>query len=175
MHEVYDQSLMLIVRKKLNITNRLFLHLSNNCKINYLLIGCLLLFAHSSQAVSLIVNDSVVFPPTSKQNIRNIFTLQKTSWPDGTRIYIFVLPDDNPVHQAFSKTLTGIFPHQYRRIWDRYTFSGTGISPTVVDSEAEMLDKISQTKNSIGYIEGEINRPDIKIIHLDFSQGVTDE
>ncbi len=139
------------------------------------MISCLFLYASNSLAVSLIVNGSVVSPPNSKQDIRNIFTLQKTSWSDGSRIYIFVFPDDSTLHQTFSKTLTGIFPHQYRRIWDRYTFSGTGIAPTVVETEAEMIEKISQTKNSIGYIKREINRPNINVINLDFTQEAADE
>ncbi len=155
--------------------HKFFLNIKNSYEINCLLMVCLFFYATNSQAVSLIVNDSVVSPPSSKQDIRNIFTLQQNSWPDGSRIYIFVFPDDNPLHQEFSRSLTGIFPHQYRRIWNRYTFSGTGIAPTIVESESEMLDKISQTKNSIGYISGEISRPDIKVINLDFIQEIIDE
>ena len=126
----------------------------------------LLLWVNTSFAISLIVNDSVSFSPASSKDIRNIFTLQQTHWENGNKIQIFVFPDDNAVHQQFSKSITQIFPYQYRRIWDRVTFSGTGLAPTIVNSMEEMLEKVSQTKNSIGYIENIDKHQSIKVIIL---------
>jgi len=126
----------------------------------------LLLWVNTSFAISLIVNDSVSFSPASSKDIRNIFTLQQTHWENGNKIQIFVFPDDNAVHQQFSKSITQIFPYQYRRIWDRVTFSGTGLAPTTVNSMEEMLEKVSQTKNSIGYIENIDKHQSIKVIIL---------
>jgi len=126
----------------------------------------LLLWVNTSFAISLIVNDSVSFSPASSKDIRNIFTLQQTHWENGNKIQIFVFPDDNAVHRQFSKSITQIFPYQYRRIWDRVTFSGTGLAPTTVNSMEEMLEKVSQTKNSIGYIENIDKHQSIKVIIL---------
>ena len=126
----------------------------------------LLLWVNTSFAISLIVNDSVSFSPDSSKDIRNIFTLQQTHWENGNKIQVFVLPDDNAVHQQFSKSVTQIFPYQYRRIWDRVTFSGTGLAPTTVNSMEEMLEKVSQTKNSIGYIENIDKHQSIRVIIL---------
>ncbi len=121
--------------------------------IKYLIIFILLAYASYSHAISLIVNTTVTDTPSTSNTIRNIFTVQQTHWSDGNRIQVFVLADNNPIHQQFSKTITQIFPHLYRRIWDRLTFSGTGIAPTIVDSEEKMLTTISQTPYSIGYIQ----------------------
>lgn len=132
--------------------------------INSLLGLTLLLYMNNSHAIVLIVNESVSSLPTSSKSIRNIFTLQKLYWENGNKIQVFVFPDNNLLHRQFSKTITKIFPHQYRRIWDRITFSGMGTAPTTVHSLAEMLEKVSQTKNSIGYIEQPVNHQRIKII-----------
>ncbi|MBE9526128.1 MAG: hypothetical protein IME94_04055 [Proteobacteria bacterium] len=126
----------------------------------------LLLWVNTSFAISLIVNDSVSFSPDSSKDIRNIFTLQQTHWENGNKIQVFVFPDDNDVHQQFSKSVTQMFPYQYRRIWDRVTFSGTGLAPTIVNSMEEMLEKVSQTKNSIGYIENIDKHQSIRVIIL---------
>ncbi len=130
----------------------------------------LLFCISNSHAISIILNESVSSSPSSSKELRNIFTLQKIFWKNGNKIQVFVFPDNSPLHRQFSKTITKIFPHQYRRIWDRITFSGTGVAPTTVHSIAEMLEKVSQTKNAIGYIKQPTRYPQIKIINPDLFQ-----
>jgi hypothetical protein len=84
--------------------------------------------------------------------LRAIFTLRTLYWPNGEKIRVFVLPDNNVVHKAFVKEKLGMFPHQLRRTWNRMTYTGTGQPPVTVDSIAEMLDKVQHTDNAIGYI-----------------------
>ncbi len=130
----------------------------------------LLCFATNTHAISLIVNQSVTDTPTSSKELRNIFTMQKTYWSDGKKIHVFVFPDNNPLHRQFSKTITKIFPYQYRRIWDRMTFSGTGIAPKTVYNMEEMINKVSHTKNAIGYIKQPVQNIHIRIINLDATE-----
>ncbi len=66
---------------------------------------------------------------------------------------MFTLEDSHPLHKKFCKEQLHIFSHQLRRVWNRMVFSGTGLAPYVVKDEKEMLEKISSTPNSIGYIE----------------------
>ncbi len=113
----------------------------------------LLSFSSKAMAISLIVNNSITETPSSTQSIRNIFTLQRKYWNNGSKIKIFVFADDNSLHQRFCKHITQIFPHQYRRIWDRLRFSGTGVAPTTVKTMEQMLNRVAKTKNSIGYID----------------------
>jgi len=124
-------------------------------------------YAANTHAISLIVNQSVTASPASSKELRNIFTMQKTYWSNGKKIQVFVFPDNNPLHRQFSKTITKIFPYQYRRIWDRMTFSGTGIAPKTVYNMEEMIKKVSNTKNSIGYIKQPVQNRRIRIINLD--------
>ena len=79
--------------------------------------------------------------------------MQLKAWPDGTAIKVFVLPDDNFLHQRFAKEKLHVFPYQLRLTWDRLVFSGTGQAPNSVSSNAEMLTKIASTPGSIGYLE----------------------
>jgi len=159
----------------------------NNCfkikciVLNKAFVALLLLLLFStmilsnSHAMAIIVNESVSSPPTSTKELRNIYTLQTLYWANGKKIQVFVYHDDNPIHQEFAKTITQIFPHQYRRIWDRVTFSGTGVAPKMVESKDEMLEKISQTENSIGYIDTITEYNNIKIISPQSLQGDSNE
>jgi hypothetical protein len=46
------------------------------------------------------------------------------------------------------------------------TFSGTGIAPTQLDSEQDMIDKIASTPNSIGYIKSRPNNEKIRLFEF---------
>lgn len=74
------------------------------------------------------------------------------TWPDGTAIKVFVMPDDAPLHAAFSKEKLNVFPYQLRSAWDRLVFSGTGQAPDTVASAEEMLARVASTPGAIGYL-----------------------
>jgi len=78
--------------------------------------------------------------------------MRLTSWPDGTPIRVFVLPDKHPLHVRFSKEILGVYPFQLRAAWDRLVFSGTGLTPHVVETVDEMLERVQVTPGGIGYV-----------------------
>ncbi len=103
----------------------------------------------------------------SKSSLRAIFGMRLHTWPDGTAVRVFVMPDDVPLHIAFSKEKLNVFPYQLRSAWDRLVFSGTGQAPGTVTSPEEMLAKIATTPGAIGYLtksktDGRVNVLEIK-------------
>ncbi|BCG62705.1 MAG: hypothetical protein methR_P0355 [Methyloprofundus sp.] len=96
-------------------------------------------------------------------NLRAIFSMRTRYWPNGEKIRVFVLPDSHTLHKAFVKEKLQMFPHQLRRTWDRMTYTGTGQPPVTVDSIAEMLEKIKQSKYSIGYIDRRVDDAEIRL------------
>jgi len=84
--------------------------------------------------------------------LRSIFAMRLTVWPDGTRIQVFVLPDEHPLHRQFSKSELGLFPYQLRQTWDQGVFSGTGEAPIQVDNVDEMRERLATTPGAIGYL-----------------------
>lgn len=88
----------------------------------------------------------------SQSALSAIFRMRLRKWEDGTPIKVFVLPDDNPVHIAFSKNILNAFPYQLRSAWDRLVFSGTGEEPVRVKSEKQMRLLVGSTPGAIGYL-----------------------
>jgi hypothetical protein len=86
--------------------------------------------------------------------LRAAFTMRLREWPDGTPVRVFVLPDQNPLHEKFCREQLAVYPYALRRIWDRLVFTGTGFAPQTVRSEQEMLDRVAQTPGAIGYRSG---------------------
>lgn len=100
----------------------------------------------------------------SLNQLRSIFSLRARQWPDGTPITVFVLRDEKEVHRQFLLKTLKMLPHQLRRQWDRYIYAGIGQGPVVVESQEEMLKKVSATPGGIGYIEGGV--PDDQVLML---------
>lgn len=87
-----------------------------------------------------------------RAELREIFFLRRTNWPDGIPIHIFVMPDQDPLHIRFTKEVLGVFPYQLRSAWDRMIFSGIGVPPSVVYSVEEMRTRVEETPGAIGYL-----------------------
>ncbi len=105
-----------------------------------------------AQAVDVVVNATADVSHLSRSSLLAIFSMRKTSWPNGTKIRVFVLSDDHPLHAKFCKSILDVYPHQLRRRWNKIVFSGIGQSPTVVSSPAALMRKVKNVPGAIGYV-----------------------
>jgi len=104
----------------------------------------------------LIAHRAVGANEVSLNTTRLMFSMQRSQWPDGNPVRVFVLPDDSQVHRDFSKKLLSLFPRQLRRVWDRQLYSGTGQAPETVANETEMRRSVAATPGGIGYLPSEM-------------------
>jgi ABC-type phosphate transport system substrate-binding protein len=132
--------------------------------------GCLLsvAFAAHSQATAMrvVVNPSVEPKILTVEQMRRIFSMRQTTWSNGQAITVYVLSSQHLTHQAFSKKVLGMFPYQLDRIWNKLVYSGLGEEPIKVQSEQEMLDRISQKPGAIGYVTQQINDNNVNFINV---------
>ena len=124
-------------------------------------------FAAASEPYEVITHPGINEKFLSRSALRAIFGMRTHTWPDGTAIKVFVMPDEAPLHAVFSKEKLNVFPYQLRAAWDRLVFSGTGQAPETVTSPEEMLAKVASTPGAIGYLtksrmDGRVNVLQIK-------------
>lgn len=110
------------------------------------------LWAGAALAADVIANPTYPDAAIDRPLLRGVFGMRVRAWPDGRPVRVFVLPDDNPVHQDFTKSALRMYPYQLRQNWDRLLYSGTGQPPIVVNSEDEMLRRVTETPGAIGYV-----------------------
>ena len=108
--------------------------------------------ALADKEYEVVIHPQVIDKNLPVNTLRAIFGMRMQTWSDGTRIRVFVLSDDAPLHQRFSKGMLNVFPYQLRSAWDRLVFSGIGQAPVKVNSIEEMLVKVASTPGSIGYL-----------------------
>lgn len=116
----------------------------------------LLVAAIALSAPSLAI-EVIAYPRVATQSLpvntaRSMFGMRQLTWPDGQQVRVFVFSDNHPLHNEFCKEMLNMYPYQLRQSWDRLIYSGTGQAPMEVNSEEEMLSRVSSTPGAIGYV-----------------------
>lgn len=122
--------------------------------VGWLLLSSTLLTAPaawSEDQVVVIANPGIEQASIPLETLRSVFAMRQRMLPGGQPLHVFVLADDNPIHEAFAKRILAVYPHQLRLAWDRAVFSGTGQAPNEVESEAALIDAVASTPGGIGY------------------------
>lgn len=118
-------------------------------------------------ATTVLVHPEVPLDSISQSQLRNIFTLRQTQWPNGTAVRVIVLPEQSELHQRFSRQRLKLFPYQLNTIWDKHSFSGTGVRPQQAESMAAMLQLLRITPGAIGYAEANLPYPALKELRVE--------
>jgi hypothetical protein len=119
----------------------------------------------SALTVDVIVSPSLTSVKLDRSLLRAVFTMRVRQWPDGSAVRVFVLPDDDPLSDRFYRERLGMYSYVLRRAWDRMVFTGTGLAPTVVESEREMIERVRSTPGAIGYVrKQELTESDARLL-----------
>lgn len=105
----------------------------------------------NDSGVAVITHVDVDVEEITLSNLRSIFSVRKRNWDNNIPIKVYVLPDKNPLHLLFCKSILKVYPYVLRDQWDRLLFSGTGIPPITVKSEEDLRAIVSATPGAIGY------------------------
>lgn len=130
------------------------------------LISVTFMVQSQAPAVRVVTNSSVTSQEISVDQVRRIFSMRQTVWPNNQLITVYVLTNQHATHQTFSTKVLGMFPYQLDRIWNKLVYSGLGEEPIKVKSEQEMLERISQQPGAIGYVMGQVDVDNVKIIDV---------
>lgn len=124
------------------------------------------IIAKENPMIHIIANSSVEASSISTYTLSRIYAMQIKNWVNGNPIRVFILPENSPSHRLFVIHQLNMQTHQLDRLWKRMVFTGTGRGPTIVNSEQEMIDKVSSTPGAIGYIEHNIDAAGIKYLRV---------
>jgi hypothetical protein len=116
-----------------------------------------------SQRIAVIVNPDVQVLTIDPGSLLNIYSLNMQSWKDGSRITLFTLQGNQKLVQQFHRFI-GRSPLELRKIWLRFQLSGEGRSPSVLASEAEMVEHVAAQPGAIGFVSADALKPDVKVI-----------
>src|SRR5579864_6138996 len=105
----------------------------------------------TAQEVVVIVNNSVKATGASSDDIRGVFTGDKSTLGDGSHVVPVTLKG-GPAHEAFLKDYVGKGDAAFRTSWRSLVFTGQGSMPKTFDTEAALVDYVAATPGAIGYV-----------------------
>lgn len=117
-------------------------------------VGCLFAGSLSAQptAISIIAHPSVNTSQLNASQLRRIFTMRQSTWPDGQPVRVFVMDTRSDLHQQFCKSVLKMFPYQVERTWNKLAYSGLGDKPLTVTNEMQMIEAVKNSPGAIGYV-----------------------
>jgi ABC-type phosphate transport system substrate-binding protein len=130
----------------------------------FLLLAAASIFTISAQAqVLVIANPGVKATSISKGDLRDVFTGNATSLPDGTRV-VPILLKAGTVHEEFLQAYIGKSDSAYRAGWRSLVFSGQASMPKSLDPDAVVVDFVAHNEGAIGYISKATPHEGVKIL-----------
>ncbi len=130
-----------------------------------LLFGLLVLATvqRAAAQVAIIVNPNVTVNSITKTELRDIFTGASTSLRNGAQVTPVLLRQGG-VQDEFLSLYIGKTDSGFRAGWRSILFSGQGAMPKTLDSEAAVVEYVSHTAGSIGYIGRAAPHEGVKIL-----------
>ena len=113
--------------------------------------------------VVVIVISGVKASEVSNDELRDVFSGDKTSLRDGSKVTPVTLKA-GAIHEAFLKQCVGKTDAAFRTSWRSLVFTGQGSMPKTLDSESAMVDYIAATPGAIGYVGKETAHDKVKTL-----------
>lgn len=136
-----------------------------NKRIVALLFGLLIpvLCTRADAQVVVIVNPGVAATSVSKAELRDVFTGASSSLKGGVQVTP-VLLKQGAVNDEFLRLYIGKSDTGFRAGWRSILFSGQGVIPKTLDSEAAVVEYVAHTPGAIGYIGSSTPHEGVKIL-----------
>lgn len=100
------------------------------------------------------------------KTIQRIFLGKEKKFPDGSETLAVNQVAENDIRQSFDESLLGRSSSQVSAYWSKLVFTGKGIPPKEVSSDAEVLALVAKNPSVIGYIDASSVTADVKVIDL---------
>jgi ABC-type phosphate transport system substrate-binding protein len=134
-------------------------------KAHLLVLIVLLLLGSAAYAEETVVvaNNSVKNSEISANDLREVFSGEKTSLPGGVRVSPVTLRG-GAAHEAFLRAYIGKSDPAFRAAWRSLVFTGQASMPKTFDTEAALLDYVAATPGAIGYVSKGASRDKVKTL-----------
>ncbi len=104
--------------------------------------------------ILIIANKDVPETALRQQEVQEIFLGKRVQWSNNSRIR-FVTVGDSEVHGMFLKQYVNLSEADWKIYWKRMVFTGRGLPPETIPTEAELIAFVGKTKGALGYVSSD--------------------
>lgn len=134
--------------------------------IKQLFAAGLLLLASSSFAETVVVINASNNNTIDAKIVKRIFLGKEKKFADGTETIPVNHLSDSATRQDFDSSVLGRSTSQISAYWSKLVFTGKGIPPKEVGSDAEVIELVSKNPSVIGYVDKASVTDAVKIVEL---------
>lgn len=100
----------------------------------------------------------------TREFLTEAFLKKTTRWPSGGLIRPVDLRFDSPVRHQFSERVLRRSVAAVRSYWQQRIFSGRGVPPPEVESDAAVVRYVQQHPGGVGYVSGGADTREVKVL-----------
>ena len=119
--------------------------------------------------VKVIANPNVKGDSISTRELKSLYLEEKSSL-NGTHVEL-VTEKGGPVHEAFLRDYLGQSDDELQKYYQTLVFTGKGLMPKSVGSDAEVVAYVAKTRGAIGYVGGSASMEGVKTLAIADSNG----
>lgn len=112
-----------------------------------------------------IANTGVSQAEIAGKDLGNMFLGKKSSWDGGQKVVPVTL-ESGAAHDNFLKTFIKKSSSQFATFWKQAVFTGQGIPPKSVSSEADVVKFVAENAGAVGYILASTPHDGVKILKV---------
>ena len=100
----------------------------------------------------------------SEGDIAKIYLGKSKKFPGGETALALDKPAGEANRVAFIKNVVGKSETQYKSYWSRLIFTGKGVPPKIISSDAEVVNLVSRNPDMIGFVDASSVSDGVKVI-----------
>jgi ABC-type phosphate transport system substrate-binding protein len=100
--------------------------------------------------------------------LSKIFLKEASKWDDGETARPVDLRADSDTRGKFSESVIRRSTAAVRNYWQQRIFSGRGVPPPEVDSDADVVRHVLKHRGSVGYVSGRADIGRAKVISVNY-------
>ncbi len=119
-----------------------------------------------AQSFVVIVNAQSGESSATREFLTGAFLKQATRWPGGEQLRPVDLRPDSATRSRFSEVVLRRSVSAVRNYWQQRIFTGRGVPPPEVESDAAVLQYVRLHPGSVGYVSPQADCREVKVLAI---------
>lgn len=114
--------------------------------------------------VVLVADASLALDALTPEQARRLYLALPGRFPGGRRLVPFDQPPSSPARRVFVREVLKKSERELAQYWSRRTFAGKGRPPRVLPDDAAVIEQVTRSPGSVGYIDADALDDSVKVL-----------
>jgi ABC-type phosphate transport system substrate-binding protein len=128
------------------------------------LIGLLILLSPATFADVAVIVHLKNAQAFDKSSISRLFLGKDKTFANKETAFLIALPESSATTLEFNSKVLDKSAKQLKSHWSRLVFTGKGVPPNEMASDADVINEIKRNANAIGYVDAAAVTKDVKVV-----------